>query len=258
VPKKGLTVRVLGPYGGSAPGRPMTTFLINGATSLDAGALTFRLPLAEQRRVRRIVLSHAHFDHVASLPFLVENVFGAARRPIELAAPAPVLAALKDHLFNDAVWPDFSRLPSARRPIFRFVELVEEKPYLADGISFTPVAVRHIVPTYGYLISRGGATIAFSGDTGPTERIWEMARREPHLRAVFLEVSFHNALRGIARASQHLTPALVRKEVAKLPESVPVYLYHMKPRSLARIRTEIRALKNRRLRVLSPDQRLRF
>ena len=93
MPKQGLTVRVLGPYGGSAPGRPMTTFLINGATSLDAGALTFRLALAEQRRVRRIVLSHAHFDHVASLPFLAENVFGRTRRPIELAAPAPVLAA---------------------------------------------------------------------------------------------------------------------------------------------------------------------
>jgi ribonuclease BN (tRNA processing enzyme) len=236
----------------------MTTFLINGTTSLDAGALAFCLSLAEQRRVRRVVLSHAHFDHIAGLPLLIENAFGGSRRPIEVAAPAPVLAALKDHLFNDAVWPDFSRLPSARRPVFRFVELAEEKAYEADGLSFTPVAVHHIVPTYGYLVSGGHATIVFSGDTGPTERLWELASRKPDLRAVFLEVSFHNALRAIARASMHLTPALAHRELAKLPGSVPVYLYHMKPPSLPQIRAEIRALHSRRMQILAADQRLRF
>src|SRR5207244_13570915 len=71
---KALAIRALGPYGGSAPGYRLTTFLIDGESSLDAGCLTDALPLAAQRRVRRIVLTHAHFDHIVSLPMLVENL----------------------------------------------------------------------------------------------------------------------------------------------------------------------------------------
>ncbi len=48
--EQSLAVRVLGPYGGSAPGYRMTTFLIDGETALDAGALTEALPLSAQRR----------------------------------------------------------------------------------------------------------------------------------------------------------------------------------------------------------------
>ncbi|HTD52478.1 MAG TPA: 3',5'-cyclic-nucleotide phosphodiesterase, partial [Thermoanaerobaculia bacterium] len=59
--RKSLAVRVLGPYGGSAPGYRMTTFLIDGETALDAGSLTEALPIAAQRRIRRVVLTHAHF-----------------------------------------------------------------------------------------------------------------------------------------------------------------------------------------------------
>ena len=85
--RKSLAIRVLGPYGGSAPGFRMTTFLVDGETALDAGSLTEALPLSAQRRIRRIVLTHAHFDHTASLPFLIENLYGRGM-PLEIAAPA--------------------------------------------------------------------------------------------------------------------------------------------------------------------------
>ena len=142
--RKALAIRVLGPYGGSAPGYRMTTFLIDGETALDAGALTEALPLAAQRRLRRVVLTHAHLDHVASLPFLVENLYGR-ERPLEIIAPAPVLRTLSRHVFNDAAWPDFTRLPSRRRPTIVFRPVAVGRPFAAGGVRFTPLPVDHIV-----------------------------------------------------------------------------------------------------------------
>jgi len=51
----------------------MTTFVIDGETALDAGALTDALPISAQRRLRRVVLTHAHLDHVADAHRALEN-----------------------------------------------------------------------------------------------------------------------------------------------------------------------------------------
>ena len=235
----------------------MTTFVIDGETALDAGALTEALPLAAQRRLRRVVLTHAHLDHVASLPFLVENLYGR-ERPLEIVAPAPVLRTLRRHIFNDAAWPDFTRLPSRRSPtiIFRAVEV--GRPFAAGGARFTPLPVDHIVPAYGYLVSKPGRAVLFSGDTMPTRRLWEEAARARDLKAIFLEVSFSDSQAAVARASCHLTPAQLPAELAKAPPRCPVFLYHMKPPSLPRIRREVARLAEPRLRLLESERSFRF
>jgi ribonuclease BN (tRNA processing enzyme) len=235
----------------------MTTFLLNETTALDAGSLTETLSIRRQRSIERVVVTHAHFDHVASLPFLLENVFGR-RRPVEIAAPAPVLAPLVAHLFNDAIWPDFTRLPPRRRGTARLRAIPEGGVYAADGLAFRPVRVNHIVPTFGYLVSTNRVSILFSGDTGPTRALWKLAESTADLKAIFLEVSFSNAQEGIARASKHLTPELVAAELSKITRDVPVYLYHLKPPSEAAIRREVRALKMPRVRILKEGDVLEF
>ena len=235
----------------------MTTFLLNETTALDAGALTLSLSIAEQRRIDRVLVTHAHFDHVATLPFLFENVFGR-RKPIEIAAPPAVLSALDRHLFNDALWPDFTRLPSRRRPTARLRPIAPGRGYRAAGLVFRPVPVDHIVPTFGYLVSDGRRSVLFSGDTAPTTALWKLADAADDLAAIFLEVSFANAQEAIARASKHLIPRQLEAEIGKTSRDVPVYLYHMKPPSEAAIRREVRALKNPRFRFVEQDQVLVF
>jgi ribonuclease BN (tRNA processing enzyme) len=252
-----LTVRVLGPYGGSAPGYRITTFLIDGETALDAGALTEALPLAAQRRIRRVVLTHAHFDHIASLPFLIENLYGRPR-PLELVAPAPVLRSLRRHVFNDVTWPDFTRLPSRARPTIVYRPSRPGRPLRCGAATFLPIPVDHIVPAFGYLVAKPGRAVLFSGDTRPTRRIWEIARRARDLKAIFLEVSFSDSQAAVARDSRHLTPRQLPGELEKAPPDAPVYLYHMKPPSLSRIRREIRALSEPRLRLLESERSFRF
>jgi ribonuclease BN (tRNA processing enzyme) len=253
-----LSVRVLGPFGGSAPGCRLTSFLIGNESALDAGALTEVLPLPAQRRLRHVFLTHAHFDHIASLPFLAANLHGRAGAALEILAPEPVLEAVRRHVFNDATWPDFTRFPSVKRPTIRFRALEEGRTVRAGGLEVTPYAVNHVVPTFGYVISTGTTAAVFSGDTGPTERLWVAARKAAQVRAIFLECSFSDGEERLAADSQHLTPRLVSQELPKLPQRVPVYLYHVKPFSLSRIRREIRALAEPRLKLLEGERTIRL
>lgn len=255
--KTTLAIRVLGPYGGSAPGYRLTAFLVDGDTALDAGSLTDALPISAQRRIRRVVLTHAHFDHIASLPLLIENLYGQAM-PLEIVAPAPVLATIARDLLNDRVWPDFTRLPSRVKPTVRLRPIPKGGSLRAGSVVFTPFAVSHVVPTYGYIVAKRGRSVLFSGDTEPTERLWRAARRARNLKAVFLELSFSDGQRDLASASRHLTPALACRELTRLPDRVPVYLYHMKPPSLARIRREVAALSEPRLKLLESERSFRF
>ena len=229
-------------------------FLINETTAFDAELLeTLSIRIALDRARNR----HPRISITSRASFLLENVFGR-RQPIEIAAPAPVLKSLADNIFNDAVWPDFTRLPSRRRATARLRAIPEEGVYTAEGLAFRPVRVNHIVPTFGYLVSTSRASILFSGDTGPTRALWTLANSAANLKAIFLEVSFSNAQERIARASKHLTPKLVLAELSKTTRDVPVYLYHLKPPSAAEIRREVRALKMPRLKILKAGDVLEF
>ncbi len=253
-----MQIRVLGAYGGSTPDHLQTSFLIDGTVALDAGALTAALTLEEQARVRSILVTHSHMDHIASLPFLVENVFGKTEGPIEVIAPAEVAALLQSHLFNDAMWPDFTRIPTHLLPAVAFRDVTAGEPFQVNGLTVTAVPVTHVVPTFGYVISEGRSSVLFSSDTGPTDELWRVARTAKDLRAMFVECSFPDSMSRIAEVSRHLTPASLRAEMTKFPPAVPIKLYHMKPPSLAALEADVAALSDGRISLLRDGDVLEF
>ena len=258
-----MKIRVLGCHGsdqlldGGPSAQQCRTcgFLVNETVMVDAGAVGAALRLEEQQRIRHVLLSHLHFDHVKGLPTLADNLVHDVIDPVVLTSIPSVLDGLRAHVFNDQVYPNFLSLPDPSRPTFVVRALEVGKECELSGLSVTAVAVNHLVPTVGFLIRDGTASFLYSGDTYETEDIWKVAANEPTLKAAFIETSFPDKLSDVARVSKHLTPALFAQEFRKIGRpDLPVYVYHLKPRFRDEIRHELRQLKIRNLTVLEEGQ----
>jgi 3',5'-cyclic-nucleotide phosphodiesterase len=247
-----MDLKVLGCHGGETPRHRTSSFLVDDHLAIDAGALTSMLSLEEQRRIDTVLVSHPHMDHVRDLATIADNRCQQGGPPLTIAAIADTVKALKKHFFNDRLWPDFSRIDTPEGPTIRCCVLRPERTEEVAGYRVTPVLVHHTVDTAGFLLDDGRSTLAYSGDTGPTERLWERASACANLKAVLLEVSFPNAQAELARASGHLTPAMVAEELAKLdqPAELPVLLYHVKPVFERAVHRELARIRGRNLRVL--------
>ena len=149
---------------------------------------------------------------------------------------------MRQHIFNDVIWPDFIRLSRPERPFLTLHELEEEKPVEVEGLTIRPVPVNHIVPTFGFIVTDGKSTVMFGGDSGPTDRIWELARGTKAPRTAFIECSFPNSHPDFARLTGHLTPALLAKEIEKMPEMNRVIAVHIKRKFQDAILQELGAL----------------
>ncbi len=237
-----MEIEVLGAYGGQSPECRPTCLLVNGRVALDAGCLAQALPVERQAEVRSVLLTHSHIDHIGSLPFYIDNIHALGAGQVDIYAGPATVHAVRRHLFNNAFWPDFARLPHNLLPTVRFHELADEVPVEVGDLRFTPIPVDHVVPTYGFLIEDGRSAALWSSDTGATVRLWELANETPKLRALFVETSFDNARQRLADVSLHLTPRGLGRELRKLQRRVPVVLHHLKPPCVEAIRGEIAAM----------------
>jgi len=244
-----MKVRVLGCYGGIAPGQGMTSFLVNDSVALDAGGLSFALSVKGQARVKDVFISHAHLDHTCCLPFLIDNSFASPGFSLRIYGIHEVVAALSKHLFNGSLWPDFTSIPDDLTPVLKLVTIEPEKPVKVGNLKVRAVPVSHSVPTTGFIVDDGVGSLAFSSDTGPTQHFWDVVNATKNLRTVITECSFPNNEEGLARISGHLTPFLLGKELEKLRRDVPVFIYGAKPRFVARIKREIAALKRKNVNM---------
>jgi ribonuclease BN (tRNA processing enzyme) len=250
-----MELRVLGCSGGEAEGNRLTCLLVNGVVALDAGSLTQALTTEEQVWIRQIFISHSHLDHICTLPFFTKNIFGHTEVPVLIHALPETLDALRRHLFNDELWPDFSVIPSPDNPIIRFTEIEPERTYEVEGLRITPILVNHLVPCVGYRVEDDHSAFVFTSDTAETDRIYEVANATPNLKLFITEASFPNAQDWLAQASKHLTPAKLGRELKKLRADVPVGIYHLTPGDRVAMLPELKALKDKRLKVLDQDTR---
>lgn len=225
----------------------LTSFLIDDQVAIDGGSIGFALAPGEIGAVRHIIVTHSHADHTASLPIYVAEAFNVLNDPIIIYGSSEVIAALRKHVFNDDVWPDFEKiqLSNGSGPTVEFCELQARQKLNIAGIDVTPIPVNHLVPTFGLLVQNETAAVVFTSDTYTTDEIWTAAREIEHLKAVFVDVSFPNEMGELAEVSKHLTPELLADELKKLDRDVEVYAVHIKPTNRDEVIKQIAALTGR-------------
>lgn len=220
-----------------------TSYVVNDTLAIDAGCLGFYRGPVEQARIKHVLISHTHMDHIASLPIFVENVYEGKPDCVTIHASETVLDSLARDVFNDRVWPDFIKLSTVvPAPFLKLQALHPHRAVELEGLKITPVEVNHVVPTLGFVVEGHDAAVIVVSDTGPTEEIWQWANRTPNLKAVFLEVTFPDAMAKLADISKHLTPASFRREARKLKGDAAVIAVHLKARFRGQVVDELRAL----------------
>ena len=205
--------------------------LINDTLMIDAGTAASALTIEEQQHVQCVLLSHFHIDHLKELPSLADNLLSQqGTAPLVVASIEEVLKGARTHIFNEQIFPDFFCLPTEERPTLQQCVLKLEQETWIAGLGITPVSVNHVVPTAGFIIRDQHSAFVFSGDTYQTDVIWSIAAKVSNLRAAFIETSFPNEMRDLAKMSKHLTPELLLQEFKKLGKlELPLYVYHLKP-----------------------------
>jgi cAMP phosphodiesterase len=225
--------------------------VLAGVLGIDAGALTSGLSLEEQKRLKGVVVSHAHLDHIRDLATLVDNRTQMGAGTLEIFAIPAALKALKKHFFNGLIWPDFTVIPSAKHPAIRYVSLPANQATRFGKYTIRPVPVSHTIDCAALIIEGPGGTIAYSGDTGPTEKLWTELNTLSNLKLLMMEVSFPESERKLATLSGHHTPKTLAADLAKYHKasSLDVLLYHIKPFYEREVERELSKLRGFALEV---------
>ena len=248
-----MELKVIGCHGGETPRHKTSAFLLDDRLAIDAGSLTSGMELDAQCALRAVLVSHAHLDHIRDLATIADNRAQQGCKPLVIAGTAPTIAILKKHFFNGLLWPDFSTIPSAKSPTITYLQLKPEVPTKIAGYTVRAILVSHTIETCGFVVEspKEGRSIAYSGDTGPTSRLWHVLDATPNLKAMLMEVSFPNDEQRVATLSGHHTPKTMASDLKKLKISnnLPFLLYHIKPSFQAKVERECARIKNVNLTI---------
>jgi cAMP phosphodiesterase len=255
-----VKVKILGCSGSEAIGHNPTGFLVNDVMMLDAGTITAALNFSAQLRITDVLISHTHLDHIKSLLFLADNIAGRIKKPVNIRAIPEVINAIRKHLMNDLIWPDFTKIPDAVHPVLTYVPMPVGKTVSIAGLKVKAVPMNHPVPSVGFLVSDGRSSFIFSADTGPNEGLWKEAAKAKNLNAIIVDTSFPNSLEDIAGLSGHFTPGQLHRDLlkARIGNDVPIFIYHIKPAHKKKVISELKALGRKNVKILQEGKTYNF
>ncbi len=234
-------------------------FVIDDCVAIDAGSLASGANAVEREQVRDVVLTHAHLDHIAGLPLFIDDLFPVLTEPVRVHATKEVIDVLESHIFNWSVYPRFSELKNRYGDVIEYSPFEAERDFEVRHLRFNAIGVNHKVPAFGFLISDGVKTIAFSGDTAEMDRFWEVVNAKPRIDAVFIECAFPDEFGELAAISHHLTPIKLAAELNKSGDiDSPIYVINLKPAYRDAIEEELRSLKIDRLQIFDVGREYRI
>lgn len=247
-----MDLKIVGCHGGETPRHRTSAFVLDDTMAIDAGSLTSGMEVKAQCALEAVLVSHAHLDHIRDLATIADNRAQNGCKPLVIAGTKQTIAILKKHFFNGLLWPDFTKIPNPTRPTIRYEVLKPEARTEIAGYTVRSILVTHTIECCAFVVEGKGGAIAYSGDTGPTDRLWEVLNATKGLKALLMEVSFPNGEQRLATVSGHHTPRTLGADLAKFhkPKDLPTLLYHIKPVFQSEVERECAKLKGGNLTVL--------
>lgn len=248
-----MKIRVIGSSGSELPGHNLPAFLLDDFLLMDAGTIGLVLNKDAQEKISHILITHAHLDHIKGIAFMVDNIaINNFKKQVTVISGRDVLLDMKRNIFNNRIWPDFTAIPGKKNPVMKYKEIKQENCMQIKNYKIYATRVNHTVASYGYIIEDvNGKAVVYTGDTGPTEKLWERMSRH-NVKALIIEISFPDSMRDLALKTGHLTPSLLEGEIGKM-EKVPerIYITHLKPQYRKDIERGLKKIKRPAIAILN-------
>lgn len=220
----------------------LTTYLVNETFAIDAGVIGLWSEPEHQAKVRDILLTHSHLDHVGTLPMFLDNVYRFGQSPVRVHMTPTTYRALDELVFRKETWTELAHLTHIDPPLLEIVHFEPGDQLTIQGIKIDTVLVDHSIECVGLLLTDEAGTVAISSDTGPTDAFWQQCQAADRLKAVYLECSFPSYLESLANTSFHLTPKLFAQEMKKLGKPARFLAMHLKPAFFAEVAEELKEM----------------
>ncbi len=225
-----MQIKILGCSGGIGGALRTTSMLLDDDILIDAGTGVGDLSMDALLVIDHIFITHSHLDHIAFIPLLLDTVFGVRSQPITVYACKATIDALRAHIFNWVIWPDFNAIPNVQTPFLKYQEIQLGETVTINGRKITPLPANHVVPAVGYQIDSGNASLVFTGDTTTCDALWQAVNNIKNLKYIIIETAFRNDEIELAKLSKHLCPLMLMSELQQLKvQDVQVYITHLKP-----------------------------
>ena len=222
-----MRVEILGCSGSISGNLRTTCLLVDDNILVDAGTGAGELSLAQVIDISTLFLTHSHLDHCALLPMLADVAGNFRETPLNVRALPETIAAVRRHLLNNEIWPDYTALPSPEHPYITFTPIEQGESAELAGRRFTALPTRHSVPCVGYRADSGKASLVYGGDSTFCEDFWHALDRMPNLEYLLIENTFLNANREDARRSGHMTAELLARGMHMLRRPPQLFIAHM-------------------------------
>jgi ribonuclease BN (tRNA processing enzyme) len=234
-------IKILGAYGSRFENLATTCVQICDTVLIDAGNVM--KPLGKKAlNIDHIFISHAHFDHIVDIPFLIDIFFEQRKKPLFIYGLKNVLAQLKQYIFNWEIWPDFSKinLLNKDQKAINFIDIDFNTEISIENFTIKPIETLHTVESCGFVITKNKKALLFSSDTYMCDNIWKEINSNKQITTLIIDVSFPSRLDALAHSSLHLTPKLLKKELKKLKrKDLTIHINHLKPTYIDEVTKEI-------------------
>lgn len=224
-----MDLTILGASGGISPDCDTTSFLLGESILIDAGTGTSRLTEEQMHKIRYVLITHSHLDHICHLPFLLNTTIGEMQQTVKVFALEETLDALKKHIFNGVIWPDFSKIPSPENPAMQCEIFQVGDELELDGHHIQVLPAQHTVPSVGFRVSAEGGSFAFTGDCSKNDVFWDALNQYSPVDLLIVDDQYLASESAISEAAMHYYPESLRQDLKKLESHPQLYLTHLPP-----------------------------